>query len=155
MAPIHILWAFRSLYLHVIARPTFVTAKVDVQLLFLVSEHFRLNGTKSVNGIELSRLVEMMHRVALVRVHSNVKLNRPGNRIELNYAEIPVEHRQQETASQVGRTDGTTFPLWPDVNSIEKNIPLNLMDTFFNSFWTSTNQVFRRLTTENKISILV
>jgi len=65
----------------------------------------------------------MMHRVALVRVHSNVKLNRPGSRIELDCAEIPAEHTQQEIAGQVGLTDGAIFPLWPDVNSIEKTIP--------------------------------
>jgi hypothetical protein len=124
LAPIHILWAFRALYLHTIARPTFVSAKGDVQLLFLVSEHFRLNGTKSVNGIELSRLVEMMHRVALVRVHSNVRPSRPGSRAELDCAEIPVKHMQQGTAGQVDLTDGAVFPLWPDVNSIEKNMTL-------------------------------
>jgi hypothetical protein len=136
LAPTHLLWAFRALYLNIIARPTFVSSKADVQLLFLVSEHFRLNGTKSVNGIELSRLVEMMHRAALVRVHNNVRLNRRGSLSELDCAEIPVGHAQQEAMVQIGlgNGDGAIFPLWPDVTSIEKNIPLGSNGYLFTGF---------------------
>jgi hypothetical protein len=137
LASTHILWAFRALYLNVIARPTFISSKTDVQLLFLVSEPFRLNGTKSVNGIELSRLLEMMYRVALIRVHNNVRLNRPGGFTGIDCAENPVGHAQQDVIGQIAGADGPVDAislLWPDAASVENNVPVGSNGYFFSGF---------------------
>jgi hypothetical protein len=123
--------------LHIIAHPTFVSAKADVQLLFLVSEHFRLNGTKSVNGVELFRLVEMMHRAALVRVHSNDNPSYQGSRIDADCSAIPDVPAQQGATGQVGLMDGAEsamFALWPDVNSMERNVTSGSNGYLFGGF---------------------